>query len=144
MLQPTYDDARRNANCQRKLFDFLFAIQQKLHNKEPFHLISGYRSRRTNALLRKQNSRVAPKSLHIYGKAADIRLPGNSLKLLNKDRLTSDYTFVYASNKSAESILRIDTLREAGIGDILVEIGKISEEEKESLEKKFDSDPIYY
>jgi hypothetical protein len=69
---------------------------------------------------------------------------GNSLKLLNKDRLTSDYTFVYASNKSAESILRIDTLREAGIGDILVEIGKISEEEKESLEKKFDSDPIYY
>ena len=63
---------------------------------------------------------------------------------MNKDRLTSDYTFVYASNKSAESILRIDTLREAGIGDILVEIGKISEDEKESLEKKFDSDPIYY
>ena len=68
----------------KKLFDFLFAIQQKLHNKEPFHLISGYRSRRTNALLRKQNSRVAPKSLHIYGKAADIRLPGNSLKLLRQ------------------------------------------------------------
>jgi hypothetical protein len=69
---------------------------------------------------------------------------GNSLKLLNKARPTSDYTFVYASNKSVESILRIDTLREAGIGDILVEIGRISEEEKESLEEKFDSDPIYY
>lgn len=69
---------------------------------------------------------------------------GSSIKLLNKSRLTSDYTFVYASNKSAESILRIDTLREAGIGDILVEIGRISEEKKESLEKKFDSDPIYY
>ena len=69
---------------------------------------------------------------------------GNSVKLLNKARLTSEYTFVYASNKSAASILRIDTLREAGIGDVLVEIGRISEEEKESLEKKFDSDPIYY
>ncbi|UCD90002.1 MAG: hypothetical protein JSW04_00730 [Desulfobacterales bacterium] len=69
---------------------------------------------------------------------------GNSIKLLNKKRLTSDYTFVYASNQSVESILRIDTLREAGIGDILVEIGRISEEKKESLEKKFDSDPVYY
>jgi len=68
----------------KRLFDLMFAIQQKLHNKEPFHLISGYRSRRTNALLRKQNSRVAIKSLHIYGKAADIRLPGNSLKLLRQ------------------------------------------------------------
>ena len=69
---------------------------------------------------------------------------GNSLKLLNKTRLTSDYTFIYASNKSAESILRIDTLREAGIGDILVKTGRINEEEKKSLEKKFDSDPVYY
>ena len=69
---------------------------------------------------------------------------GYSIKLLNKARLTSAYTFVYASNKSVESLLRIDTLREAGIGDILVEIGRISEEKKESLEKKFDSDPIYY
>ena len=69
---------------------------------------------------------------------------GNSLKLLNKSRLTSEYTFIYASNKSAESILRIDTLREAGIGDILVKMGRINEEEKKTLEKKFDSDPIYY
>lgn len=69
---------------------------------------------------------------------------GGSVKLLNKARLTSDYTFVYASNKSAESILRVDTLREAGIGDVLVEIGRISKEKKESLEKKFDTDPIYY
>jgi len=66
------------------------------------------------------------------------------LKLLNKSRLTSDYTFIYASNKSAESILRIDTLREAGIGDILVKMGRINEEEKKTLEKKFDSDPVYY
>ena len=69
---------------------------------------------------------------------------GSSVKLLNKARLTSDYTFVYASNKSAESILRIDTLREAGIGDIFVKSGRISEEEKKTLEKKFDSDPVYY
>jgi uncharacterized protein YcbK (DUF882 family) len=64
------------------LFDFLFAIQQKIQCIEPFHLISGYRSKMTNERLRKQNSNVSRKSFHIYGKAADIRLPDQKLKLL--------------------------------------------------------------
>ena len=42
-----------------------------------------------------------------------------------------------------ESLMRIDTLREAGIGDMLVEMGKLSEKEKERLENEFDADPIY-
>ena len=69
---------------------------------------------------------------------------GNTIKLLNKQKLTSEHTFVSAANKTAESILRIDTLREAGIGNILVEMGRISPEEKEQLEDKFNSDPVYY
>ncbi len=69
---------------------------------------------------------------------------GSTIKLLSKSRLTSDYTFIWTSNKSVESILRIDTLREAGIGDIFVEMGKLKEEEKKVLEKKFNSDPVYY
>jgi hypothetical protein len=40
--------------------------------------------------------------------------------------------------------MRIDTLREAGIGNVLVEMGRLSEEERESLEEKFNSDPVYY
>ena len=69
---------------------------------------------------------------------------GNSIKILNKSRPTSDYTFIWAANKSVESILRIDTLREAGIGDIFVKMGKLNEEDKNALEKKFDSDPVFY
>lgn len=68
----------------KKLFDLLFAIQQKLQIDEPFHLISGYRSRQTNEFLSRQNSGVSPRSLHIYGKAADIRLPGSDQKLLRR------------------------------------------------------------
>jgi uncharacterized protein YcbK (DUF882 family) len=64
------------------LFDFLFAIQQKIQSSEPFHLISGYRSKKTNERLRKHNRNAARKSLHIYGKAADIRLPDHKLKIL--------------------------------------------------------------
>jgi len=73
-----------------------------------------------------------------------IVFSGATFKLLNKSKLTSDYTFICASNKSAESLMRIDTLREAGIGKILVEMGRLSKEERESLEHKFDSDPVYY
>ena len=64
------------------LFDFLFAIQQQIQCTEPFHLISGYRSKKTNERLRKQKGTAARKSLHIYGKAADIRLPDQKLKIL--------------------------------------------------------------
>jgi uncharacterized protein YcbK (DUF882 family) len=66
------------------LFDFLFAIQQKIQSSEPFHLISGYRSKVTNERLRKENRNVSRKSLHINGKAADIRLPDHKLKILRK------------------------------------------------------------
>jgi hypothetical protein len=73
-----------------------------------------------------------------------IIFSGTTVKLLNKSKLTSEYTFICASNKSVESLMRIDTLREAGIGKVLVEMGRLSEEERESLEQKFDSDPVYY
>ena len=66
------------------LFDLLFAIQQKLKTSEPFQLISGYRSLKTNSRLRKHNKSVAKKSLHIYGKAADLRLPGKTIKELRR------------------------------------------------------------
>jgi hypothetical protein len=69
---------------------------------------------------------------------------GQTIKLLKKSHLTSEYTFVSVSKTSAESILRIDTLREAGIGDLLVAMGRISKAKKEFLEKQFDSDPVYY
>jgi len=69
---------------------------------------------------------------------------GSTVKLLNKSKLTSEYTFIWAKNKNNESILRIDTLREAGIGDVLVEMGRLSKEQKEYLEQKFNSDPVYY
>lgn len=64
------------------LLDTLNAINIKVRPKTPFHIISGYRSPATNAMLRKTTTGVARKSFHIKGKAIDIRLPGyNSRRL---------------------------------------------------------------
>jgi len=59
-----------------KLLDQMYALQLTLGAKKPIHVISGYRSPATNAMLRKHNKRVAEKSLHMQGKAVDIRIPG--------------------------------------------------------------------
>jgi uncharacterized protein YcbK (DUF882 family) len=66
------------------LLDLLFSIQQKLKSKEPFHIISGYRTPRSNAILRKKMKGVAKNSLHMYGKAVDLRLPGYSLRAIRR------------------------------------------------------------
>jgi uncharacterized protein YcbK (DUF882 family) len=61
------------------LLDLLHRLSSRLQASEPFHVISGYRSPRTNGLLRARSGGVARYSLHMDGKAIDIRLPGVSL-----------------------------------------------------------------
>ncbi len=58
------------------LLDILFAISQKARSTSPLNVISGYRCPATNAWLRRRSKKVARKSLHIAGQAADIRVPG--------------------------------------------------------------------
>jgi len=68
----------------RNLLDILSAIRKKLRLKEPFHVISGYRSPSTNAMLRRKSSRVAKNSLHCEAKAVDITIPGVPLRTLRQ------------------------------------------------------------
>ena len=57
--------------------------------------------------------------------------------LLKKQELHLHYTFYSLSNKKPETIMAIDYLREDGIGELLVEIGMITETERSRLETKF-------
>jgi uncharacterized protein YcbK (DUF882 family) len=66
------------------LLDLLFAITTRVKTTRPLHIISGYRSPRTNALLRKRGKPAAKNSYHLQGKAVDIRLPGYRLSALRK------------------------------------------------------------
>ena len=67
-----------------QLLEFLHAISLTLDTRSPFHVISGYRSPDTNAMLRKKSKNVAAKSLHMWGRAIDIRLPECSTSALRK------------------------------------------------------------
>ena len=53
---------------------------------KPLHIISGYRSPKTNGMLHNASARsgVATRSLHMDGKALDIRIPGVDLSYLHK------------------------------------------------------------
>ena len=62
----------------------------------------------------------------------------NTVKLLKKSSLTLNYTLFSTKGKTNESILSIDELREDGIGDLLVEAGRLTEEELEILLNKIE------
>ena len=57
-----------------KLLDLLHAAQQRLGSTGTYEIISAYRSPATNEMLRKRGSRVARRSLHLTGRAIDVRL----------------------------------------------------------------------
>jgi uncharacterized protein YcbK (DUF882 family) len=69
----------------RRVFDMLHELGGTLETDVPFHIISGYRSPHTNALLRGRGGSgtgVASRSLHMVGQAIDIRVPGVKLEHL--------------------------------------------------------------
>jgi uncharacterized protein YcbK (DUF882 family) len=74
-----------------QLFDLLHNVRQVLGSSVPlsYQIISGYRSPLTNARLRDTRSGgVAKRSLHMEGKAIDIRLPGVPLAELRDAALS--------------------------------------------------------
>jgi uncharacterized protein YcbK (DUF882 family) len=59
-----------------KLMDYLFDVAQHLGVDPVFSVISGFRSPQTNALLRERSSGVARQSMHLEGRAIDVRIAG--------------------------------------------------------------------
>ena len=65
------------------LLDLLSALQDRVGSHQGYHVISGYRSPASNAKLAAGSSGVAKRSLHMQGKAIDIRMPGTQLAQLH-------------------------------------------------------------
>ncbi|MEM7189495.1 MAG: DUF882 domain-containing protein [Pseudomonadota bacterium] len=57
-----------------KAIDIMAATQNLLRTSEPFEVVSGYRSAKTNAMLRSRSRGVARNSYHTRGMAVDLTM----------------------------------------------------------------------
>lgn len=76
-----FRDWRRNEvmPVDNRTIDIIAATHRLVDAREPFLLLSGYRSPATNAMLRRRSSGVAKYSLHLEARAADLRLSSRSV-----------------------------------------------------------------
>lgn len=65
-------------------FDIMTAAHNLMDVTEPYTLLSGYRSPKTNAMLRSRSRGVAKNSLHVKGQAADLRLKSRTVSQIFK------------------------------------------------------------
>lgn len=63
-----------------RVIDILYTVHRMTGRSTPFEIISGYRSPKTNTMLRKTSTGVAKRSLHMEGRAIDLRMEGYSTK----------------------------------------------------------------
>ncbi|MGE0765659.1 MAG: DUF882 domain-containing protein [Hyphomicrobiaceae bacterium] len=106
-------DYRRNeaTKMDRELFDLLWQIHTELGSKAPIHLVSGFRSAETNAMLRRTVGGQAKQSRHILGKAADVHFPDIPLKQLRYSALIQERGGVGYYPTSALPFVHVDTDR---------------------------------
>ena len=71
-----------------RLLDVLQLLQNQIGSRKEFHVISAYRSPKTNAMLASRSNKVGKKSLHMQGRAIDVRLPEFALSELRKAALS--------------------------------------------------------
>ena len=69
----------------KRLLDLIYILQNKVQSKRPFEIICGYRSPETNSYLRRVSHGVAKNSLHLSGRAVDLRMSGINLRKLRDE-----------------------------------------------------------
>jgi len=75
-------------NMDTRTFDIITAAHNLLDTTEPYLLLSGYRTPKTNAMLRSRSRGVAKNSLHMKGQANDLRLKSRSVNQIYKAGLS--------------------------------------------------------
>ncbi len=108
-----FRDWRRNETTKMDpaLADLLWEIHTELGSREPIHVISGFRSRETNDMLRRKVGGQASESRHILGKAVDVHFPDVPLKQLRYSALIRERGGVGYYPTSAIPFVHIDTDR---------------------------------
>jgi len=122
-------DWRRNETTKMSLetIDLLWELHADLGSKKPVHIVSGYRSPRTNAMLKRIGRKVARKSQHMSGRAIDFYFPDVPVeKIMGSAFLrkiggvgyyprSGKYGFVHIDNGSVRHWPRMSVTRQAKI-----------------------------
>jgi len=93
------------------LIDLVWEVHNELGSAEPIHVISGYRSRATNDMLRRSVGGQASESRHILGKAMDVHFPDVPVKKLRYSALIRERGGVGYYPTSATPFVHLDTDR---------------------------------
>jgi uncharacterized protein YcbK (DUF882 family) len=94
-----------------ELIDLLWEVHSELGSKAPINIISAFRSRATNDMLRKTVGGQAAESRHILGQAADVQFPDIPLKQLRYSALIRERGGVGYYPTSGTPFVHIDTDR---------------------------------
>jgi len=122
-------DWRRDEPTKMSLetVDLLWELHADLGSKKPVHIVSGYRSPRTNAMLKRIGRKVATKSQHMQGRAIDFYFPDVPIeKIMGSAFLrkiggvgyyprSGQYGFVHIDNGSVRHWPRMSPSRQASI-----------------------------
>jgi uncharacterized protein YcbK (DUF882 family) len=106
-------DWRKNepTTMDPELIDLLWEMHTELGSRAPIHVISGYRSRGTNGMLKKTRGGQAENSQHINGKAADVHFPDVPIQRLRYSALVRERGGVGYYPLSALPFVHVDTAR---------------------------------
>ncbi len=106
-------DWRRNeaTKMDPDLIDLVWEIHREVGSSQPIHVISGFRSPKTNEMLRKSRGGQARRSQHLLGKAMDVHFPDVPVRTLRYSALIREQGGVGYYPTSATPFVHIDTGR---------------------------------
>lgn len=104
-------DWRRNepAKMDPALFDLIWEVYQEVRGSQPVHIVSAYRSPKTNEMLRSKSSGVAENSQHMRGQAMDFFIPGVPLNRLREAAMRRQVGGVGYYPTSGSPFVHLDT-----------------------------------
>ena len=106
-------DWRRNEviTIDPKTVNLMWELHADLGSRAPIHIISGYRSPKTNAFLKRVGRNVAKKSQHMVGRAIDLYFPDVATKKIRNSALVRKVGGVgyYRSSGGPTGFVHIDS-----------------------------------
>ncbi len=104
-------DWRRNepTRMDPALFDLVWQVYQDVGASGPIHVVSAYRSPKTNAMLRSRSRAVAKESRHIKGQAMDFFIPGIPIAKLREAAMRRQVGGVGYYPTSRSPFVHLDT-----------------------------------